>query len=184
MPLYTFIILPAGWVAWMVPFILVRLRQTKQAPTKIDRRARWGIVLVGLSYSVLFQPRLWIADLPIWRTALSVVFFVLASALSWGATRALGRQWRIDAGLNEDHELVMSGPYRLVRHPIYTSMLCMFCATGFLLTPLPILFAGLIVCVIGTEIRVRVEDRLLRERFGDGFRRYQNSVAAYIPFIR
>ena len=38
---------------------------------------------------------------------------------------ALGRQWRIDAGLNSDHELVQSGPYRIVRHPIYTSMLCL-----------------------------------------------------------
>lgn len=184
MPLYAFIILPVGWVVWMVPFVVVRLKHTKRAPTKLDRRARWGIVLVGLSYSALFQTRFWMADLPVWRTTLSLIFFILASALSWGATRALGRQWRIDAGLNADHELVMSGPYRLVRHPIYTSMLCIFCATGFLLTPLPILSAGLIVCVIGTEIRVRVEDRLLAGRFGERFEQYQSRVAAYIPFIR
>jgi protein-S-isoprenylcysteine O-methyltransferase Ste14 len=48
--------------------------------------------------------------------------------------RSLGRQWRIDAGLNQDHELVTSGPYRVVRHSIYTSMLCVLIGTGCLIS--------------------------------------------------
>src|SRR5947207_3171062 len=49
--------------------------------------------------------------------------------LSWTSARALGRQWRIDAGLNPDHQLVRSGGYGVVRHPIYTSMFCMLLGT-------------------------------------------------------
>jgi len=109
---------------------------------------------------------------------------VLAILLSWTATRSLGRQWRIDAGLNPDHELVTSGPYRFVRHPIYTSMLCVLCATGLLVAPLPLLFLAMPVFIVGTEIRVRIEDRLLASFFGERFNSYKQSVPAYIPFVR
>jgi protein-S-isoprenylcysteine O-methyltransferase Ste14 len=114
----------------------------------------------------------------------SVFFFAMASALSWTGARALGRQWRLDAGLNADHELVTWGPYRLVRHPIYTSMLCMLLAAGSLVTPLPLLLAAVMVMIIGTEIRVRSEERLLGERFGERFRQYRSRVSAYVPWLR
>jgi protein-S-isoprenylcysteine O-methyltransferase Ste14 len=78
----------------------------------------------------------------------------------------------------------MSGPYRLVRHPIYTSMLCILFGTGFMVTPLWLLLAAVIVFVIGTEIRIRIEDQLLSSRFGERFREYERSVPAYIPFLR
>jgi protein-S-isoprenylcysteine O-methyltransferase Ste14 len=90
----------------------------------------------------------------------------------------------VEAGLNADHELVTWGPYRLVRHPIYTSMLLLLLATGSLVTPWPLLLASLVSFLIGTEIRVRVEDRLLAERFGEQFQQYQRRVAAYIPLLR
>ena len=72
----------------------------------------------------------------------------------------------------------------MVRHPIYTSMLCTFCAMGFLLAPWPLFAAAFLVFIIGTEIRVRIEDGLLGERFGEQFRQYQQRVAAYIPLLR
>jgi len=150
----------------------------------LDRRARWGILLVGIAYSILGQNKFWERSVPGWRITLSIIFFLLAGLLSWTGVRALGRQWRIDAGLSSDHELVMSGPYRLVRHPIYTSMLCILCGTGFLITPLPFLLLSVLIFAIGTEIRVRIEDRLLVSRFGDRFRDYQRNVPAYIPFLR
>jgi protein-S-isoprenylcysteine O-methyltransferase Ste14 len=78
----------------------------------------------------------------------------------------------------------MSGPYRLVRHPIYTSMLCILFGTGFMVTPLWLLLPAVIVFLVGTEIRIRIEDQLLSSRFGERFREYQGSVPAYIPFLR
>src|ERR1051326_4261021 len=121
MPAYAYVILAAGWLTWSLPFLL-RKRTTGPA-AKRDRRARWGIALQAIGYTLLWQNRYWTRPLPIWRVLLSVLFFALANLLSWTAVRQLGRHWRIDAGLSRDHELVTSGPYRVVRHPIYTSML-------------------------------------------------------------
>lgn len=182
MPAYAYAILAAGWLIWLTPFFLAR-RPTEPAQN-LDRRARWGVLLVAISYSMLWQSRFWERPLPLWRIALSVFFLLLAALLSWTGARALGRQWRIDAGLSSDHELVVSGPYRVVRHPIYTSMLCVLFGTGVMITPLPLLALSALVFIVGTEIRVRIEDRLLASRFGERFRDYQRSVPAYIPFLK
>ena len=100
------------------------------------------------------------------------------------ASRALGRQWRFDAGLNRDHELVRSGPYRVVRHSIYASMLCLLLGTGLIITPWPMFVLSTLVFVLGTEIRIRIEDRLLASNFGGQFDAYRRTTAAYIPFVR
>src|SRR5262249_5485242 len=117
MPAYAYVVLAAGWLIWMMPFLLIR-RNTAPA-AKLDRRARWGVLLELLAYSLLWQNKFWERSLPGWRVVLSVLLFALAALLSWTGARTLGRQWRIDAGLNPDHELVTSGPYHMVRHPIY-----------------------------------------------------------------
>lgn len=151
---------------------------------KLDPRARWGIVLQGVGDSLLWQNRFWERSPGAWRVSSSVCFLVLASVLSWSGTRALGRQWRLDAGLNEDHRLVTSGPYHLVRHPIDSSMLCLLLGTGLMITPWPMLLLSMLLFLVGTEIRVRIEDALLELRFGDRFRQYQRTVSAYIPTSR
>src|SRR4029077_8973336 len=180
MPTYAYLILVLGWVLWLTPFFPAK--QSEKPAKQVDRRARWGILLVAIAYTLLGQGRFWERSLQPWQVALSIVLFVLASLLSWTGARALGRQWRIDAGLSTDHELVTSGPYRYVRHPIYTSMLGVLLGTGALITPWWLLLPSLLLFVIGTEIRVRIEDHLLASQFGDRFAEYRKRVPAYIPF--
>jgi isoprenylcysteine carboxyl methyltransferase (ICMT) family protein YpbQ len=109
------------------------------------------------------------------------LFFLLATLLSWTGAHSLGRQWRIDAGLNPNHELVTSGPYRVVRHPIYTSMLCLLIATGCLITPIPVLLPSIVVLIAGTEIRVRIEHKLLAYVSASGF---ENISVGSLPIFR
>jgi len=176
------VILLGGWLAWMTPFFLIK--KTRSAPQKLDRRARWGIVLQGVAFFLVWQGPFWTRSPEGWRLALSIVFFALAVALSWTSARTLGPRWRFDAGLNRDHELVRSGAYGFIRHPIYASMIALLLGTGFLIARLPLLLVALALHLAGTEIRVRIEDTLLAARFGDQFREYQTRVPAYIPFVR
>ena len=111
----------------------------------------------------------------------SVVFLGVAAVFSWAGARALGKQWGLDAGLNADHELVRCGAYAVVRHPIYTSMVCLLLGEGFMVAPWPLLVTATAFMVLGTEIRVRIEERLLRGRFGAEHDHYRRSVWAYVP---
>jgi protein-S-isoprenylcysteine O-methyltransferase Ste14 len=181
-PLSVAALIAVGWLIWAIPFFLIR--RGAGGATTVDRRARWGIVLEGVGFFLVWQP-LWRIAMPgPGRFAGAVLAFAAAITLSWSSARRLGKQWRYDAGLRADHELIRSGAYAIVRHPIYTSMFCLLIATGLLLTTWVLLLAAMVFFVIGTEIRVRIEDRLLASRFGGEFDAYRRRVPAYIPFLR
>jgi protein-S-isoprenylcysteine O-methyltransferase Ste14 len=63
-------------------------------------------------------------------------------------------------------------------------MFAMLLGTGLLLTRLVFLALAVAFFVTGTEVRVRIEDRLLASRFGETFAEYRRRVPAYIPFLR
>ena len=157
-----------------------RARRTVRAPA-----SRWGIVLVMLGFACI-----WAIVRPVGfeKSAVSLIASMILGppsvVLVWMAARHLDKQWRFEAALSEDHKLITTGPYRWLRNPIYASMLGMLLATGFAKTWWPLLIAGVIFFVIGTEIRVRAEERLLAARFGEEFARYKATTPAYLPFLR
>ncbi len=179
---WAYVLVLAGIAAWVAPFLLAK--RHPELTSTIDKRARWGMLLEMVSFAALWQSQFWMRSVPEWRVALAVAFFAIAAAISWSSVRALGIQWRFDAGLNAEHELVRHGPYAVVRHPIYTSLLCLLCGVGFVVAPWPLLALSIALFVAGTEIRVYVEENLLRGRFGEVFQKYQQSVRAYIPLVR
>lgn len=152
------------------------------------RAARWGIVLQSVGYALVWSvPSAAVnAGKPPSAIRLVLSMFVgpVSVALIWSAIKHLGKQWRVDAALNQDHDLVRTGAYRLVRHPIYASMFGMLLASGLMWTWWPLLPFAIAVFLAGTEIRVRAEDRLLAGRFPEPFAAYKARVLAYIPFLR
>ena len=98
--------------------------------------------------------------------------------------RHLHRQFRLDAELNADHQLIRAGPYAIVRHPIYAGMFAILLAVGCLVTRWPALIAAAAIYFGGTEIRVRTEEKLLRSRFGEEFDAWARHIWAYLPFVR
>jgi protein-S-isoprenylcysteine O-methyltransferase Ste14 len=171
----------AGIAIWFYPFIGAHNR-TPPAAT-VNRRSRWGVLLQFLAFALLWQGRFWMRPLSLWRLGVSVILFVLASLLSWTSSRALAGQLRVDAALGADHTLVRTGPYALVRNPIYTSMLLVLLAIAVVITGWQLFLAALVLFISGTEIRVRTEEKLLASRFGADFQAYRQSVPAYIPFL-
>jgi len=113
-----------------------------------------------------------------------VAFGLGGSWLASSGVRHLGKQWQVQAAINDDHQLVTSGPYQIVRHPIYASMFAMNITTALLLGRLPWWPIGIVLCLAGIEIRIQVEDGLLRDRFGPRFEAWKRKVPAYLPLIR
>jgi protein-S-isoprenylcysteine O-methyltransferase Ste14 len=179
-PVYDYIILAVGFLVWVMPFFLLKRDKPVEAGDT-DMRARWGIVLQMIAYAVVWQGRFWVRAPAGWRVGLSILFFALAAIISWTAIRTLGKQWRLDARLNADHQLVQTGVYAIVRHPIYTSMIFFLLAQGVMVAPWPLLIVAMTLMLIGTEIRVRVEEKLLRGRFTTQLDAYRRRVGAYIP---
>jgi protein-S-isoprenylcysteine O-methyltransferase Ste14 len=113
-----------------------------------------------------------------------MVLAPIATVFGWLAVRHLGKQLRILAGLYADHELIRTGPYAIVRHPVYASLFLMMLATGLLFARWPLLLLSIVLYIAGTEIRIHAEEGLLRERFGEEFEEYRRQVPAYLPFLR
>jgi len=173
------------WIAWTMAFLKPRKQAAGRKSAATSPVSRWGIVLVTIGFALV-----WMYVRPpgmqkSWPSlAVSMILGPPSVALAWAAAHRLGKQWRYVAALSEDHELIQTGPYGWVRHPIYLSMLGMLMATGAAWTWWPMWVAGVAVFLAGTEIRVRAEDRLLEDRFQDSFRAYRARISAYIPFLR
>lgn len=180
-----YIVLGVCWIAWAMAF--VKPQRSAAGRTKAVRApsSRWGIFLVMLAFACEWA---FIRPAEFHKPALVLIASMIAGppsvVLAWMATRHLDKHWRFEAALSEDHELIQTGPYRRLRHPIYASMLGMLLQTGLAKAWWPLLAAGMAFFVIGTEIRVRAEDGLLAARFGEEFARYKRSAYAYLPFIR
>ena len=173
------------WIAWYVAFVGPRKRAAQYKKVTSAPSSRWGIFVMMIGFALVWAH---VRPAGFQKSPPSLIASMLLGppsvALAWSATRHLGKQWRFEAALSEDHELIRTGPYRFVRHPIYASMLGMLLATGFCRTWWPMLIGGVIAFIAGAEIRVRAEDRLLAGRFGDTFAAYRARVPAYIPFLR
>lgn len=173
------------WLVWSLAFVKPQKRAA--GAKKVERApvSRWGIFMVMLGYACIWA---FVRPVGFEKSAPSLIASMLLGppsvVLVWMAARHLDKQWRFEAALSEDHKLITTGPYRWLRNPIYTSMFGMLLATGLAKTWWPLLVAGVIFFLIGTEIRVRAEERLLAARFGEEFTRYKATTPAYFPFLR
>lgn len=180
-----YIVLGVCWVAWLLAFVKPGKSAAGHKKAVRAPSSRWGILLVMMGFACIWafvQPEGFRKSAP--SLIASMILGPLAVVLAWMATRHLDKHWRFEAALSEDHELVRTGPYRWLRHPIYASLLGMLLATGLAKTWWPLLVAGVVFYMAGTEIRVHAEDGLLASRFGDEFARYKQKTRAYLPFIR
>ena len=116
-------------------------------------------------------------------TAIIVAIAVTSVWLVNAAARRLGKQWALAARLVEGHNLIQDGPYRLLRNPIYVGMFGMLLATGLVLAQWFPLLIAIVLFIAGTSIRIRSEERVLREAFGSEFEEYARKVPALIPGI-
>jgi protein-S-isoprenylcysteine O-methyltransferase Ste14 len=103
-------------------------------------------------------------------------------AFSVWARFILGTNWSGMVTLKDDHTLVRSGPYRFVRHPIYSGILLALIGSAFQLG-LVRGFLGVVLFAIGFWFKLRVEEQLMTEHFGEQYVAYRREVKALVPFV-
>jgi protein-S-isoprenylcysteine O-methyltransferase Ste14 len=117
-----------------------------------------------------------------WPAAALAVVALALTLLCW---RRMGKSWRMGIDPAEKTQLVLSGPYRLVRHPIYAlSSLLMLCT--LLIVPSPLMLAAGAVHLLLLQWEARREERHLLGQHGDAYARYCARVGRFVPirFLR
>jgi protein-S-isoprenylcysteine O-methyltransferase Ste14 len=110
----------------------------------------------------------------------SICVFGLGTAI-W-SRKTLGDNWSQDVEFKQGHKLIVRGPYRFARHPIYTGHLLMALGTA-IASGLLIAFIGAICFVAGFWIKLRQEERLLLAHFPEEYPAYKARVRALVPFL-
>jgi protein-S-isoprenylcysteine O-methyltransferase Ste14 len=189
-PTLAFVAVLLAWLAFVITF-LGHKKPPSPPDQKRDRLSIVGIVFQGLAYAVIWSiRRTWFTAMfgsnKSLEIALAVFIILLAAGSVWfcaAALRTLGQQWSLAARVVEGHKLVTEGPYSIVRNPIYTGMFGMLLATGLAVSHWIGVVLAIVIFATGTVIRVRSEERLLREMFASAFDEYARRVPAVIPFL-
>ena len=111
-------------------------------------------------------------------TALTLVGIAFAI---W-ARLFLGTNWSAAPAVKQDHQLIRTGPYAIVRHPIYSGVLLAILGTALATGEWRALL-GLAVLSVAWHFKSRTEERYMEEEFGTEYLRYRRQVKALIPFL-
>ncbi len=120
---------------------------------------------------------------PLYWSVGGTLLFVLGRVVRQRAIETLGRFFTYRLSLKREHVLIKEGPYRYIRHPSYTGSIL----EGLGLLTVSRSVAGLVLFIISVSIlfflRIRREEEMLRERFGDEYIEYSKKTKRLIPFI-
>ena len=103
--------------------------------------------------------------------------------LQLASLRAIGENYRGGIGLNADHTLVKSGPYAVVRHPIYAAFILMMIAVTFVSSSWVLGLSGLLLVVMIAVVRIPPEERQLAERFNGEWEQYRSGTGRILPGV-
>ena len=180
---------PVVWVVFLVFW------QIKAIDTKATQRLEplgsrlLRVVLFIVAIVLLMTTRIplpwlylqfWAESL--WSFWLGAAVMIAGLLFAVWAREHLGRNWSRSVTIKEGHELITSGPYAVVRHPIYTGILVGFVGTAIALSQV----RGLVVLVLISLvfwIKLRMEERWMRAQFGGSYAAYANRTAALVPYI-
>ena len=168
----------AFWIYWLVAAI-----STKRGHVSWSRELRIrAVVFVGAILLVRFGAFKHHGLNPDpWRAGLGLFLFTLGLGFAIWARLNIGRNWGTPMSKKDEPELVTSGPYRLVRHPIYSGILVAGVGTAVALSwpwLIAVVLAGVYFVYSAT-----VEERYLLEQFPDTYPAYRRSAKMLVPFI-
>jgi protein-S-isoprenylcysteine O-methyltransferase Ste14 len=191
----------AAWVIWFVVWAITSLRAKPVVYREsvgsrlsytlpiiasvllllLAKASRLGSVLIaaGPAFTWLYVRFIRLYPGAVWIGSPLVIVGVL---ITFWARFYLAGNWSGSVTLKQDHELIRTGPYRFVRHPIYTGALIAVLGTAFAIGQ----FRGLLAFALtffALWYKSRIEEKLMIENFGDAYRSYRACVKGLIPFV-
>jgi len=179
------------WI-WMAVGLVWLLGAFRLKPA--DRREGAGSLLFHrgvtvAAYLLLFYYRLGVGPLA-WRYLpgwpgiawAGLAITAAGGAFAVWARLLLGGNWSASVTVKQDHRLIRRGPYRIVRHPIYTGLLTSMLGTALALGEIRGLI-GFAIASLGWTIKSGVEESFMIAQFGDEYRQYRREVRRLIPFV-
>ncbi len=170
---------------WLISAFTVKRTVVRQS----SRSRIWYLFNLALGSYLIFAERVdvpWIntvlvqMNLPVAACGFAIVCLGIAFAI-W-ARLTLGGNWSGAVTIKENHTLVQRGPYRIVRHPIYTGILLALAGSALQYGYLRSL-VGVLLCGFGFWLKSLFEEQFMAQRFGNEYLEYRRRVPALIPFI-
>jgi protein-S-isoprenylcysteine O-methyltransferase Ste14 len=182
-------IIRACWIIFVLVWLLgaVSTKRTIYRESSAERARYWLALVIGyflvIKSSGLPFPLDWLV-VPRTTASASIGVFLCVSGLLFAiwARVILGRNWSGVVTLKEGHELIERGPYRVVRHPIYTGILAMFAGTAIAIGYFGG-FVGLLLVFVSFWLKLKREEDLMLKHFPDKYAAYQRRVKRIIPFL-
>ncbi len=160
----------------------------------VDREGRWSVLVRGLLFFyMLATVVLYAADpfwldtfaisLPVWSRWAGVALGIASLRLLVWVHHTLGQHWSTNLQLREEHHLVTIGPYRWVRHPMYTVLFIFF--IGLSLVSATWLIVVLVVAsILELYRRISIEEQMMEEQFGEEYRSYKVRTGRLLTRLR
>jgi protein-S-isoprenylcysteine O-methyltransferase Ste14 len=178
------------WLIWCIYWFVAAAsaKPTRRRESIGSRVYHIGLLVLGIalfSSSRIASPYLTARYLP--RTDaffwLGFILVALGLAIAIAARIWLGGNWSGTVTLKQNHELIRTGPYRFVRHPIYTGILLAILGSAIAQGELRGL-VGLALIAAAFIYKIRVEETFLTEEFGPAYSRFRQEVPALVPLVR
>lgn len=174
----------AGLVWLAAAFFVKRTERNEPLASRLFQLA-WALVAAVL----LSFPRWPWGPLGIRVIPRSLLLGLLGLAMTWGgiafaiwARFYIGRNWSGRVTIKQDHELIRSGPYAIVRHPIYAGFLAALAGTTIAIGQIRAILA-LAIITVGLHFKARTEEKFMRQQFGEEYARYEREVKSVIPWV-
>ena len=179
-------------VVWIAVFAVwaiggLTTKQTARAQSRGSRLIQTFFFI--LAFLLLFrnEPRTgWFGRrfLPpsLWGDYTGLALTVAGAGFAIWARFALGRNWSGTVTVKQDHTLIRTGPYAVVRHPIYAGFLLAILGTTIAIGEIRGL-AATVSALIGMKLKAQLEEEFMMEQFGEEYAQYKREVKGIIPFV-
>src|ERR1700756_1912200 len=180
---------PVVWIAFLLygqikPADTKTTQRLEPAASRILRALAFLIVIVLLSTTRIPLPwlyrELWRSG--IWSFWIGAAITVVGLLFAVWARQHLGSNWSRSVTIKQGHELITTGPYALVRHPIYTGILGGFLGTAIALSQVRGVIAFVLVFLVFWA-KFRMEEWWRRSQFGETYASYAQQTAALVPYL-